>query len=85
MKSFSVVQKGSKGTDVYILQTVLRVMGYVGKDGKPLDVNGTYNSNLEYAINSFQTTQRAYGNECGTKGKNDSCFGNQCWKTILGG
>lgn len=85
MKTFSVVKKNSKGTDVYILQTVLRVMGFVGKDGKPLDITGTFNSNLEYAINSFQTVQRAYGNECGTNGKNDSSFGKKCWSTILGG
>lgn len=84
MKSFSTVKSGSKGTDVYILQALLRGMQYLGADGKPLDVDGTAGTNTVYAINTFQTVQRAFGCECGTNGKNDSSFGSACWKRILG-
>jgi hypothetical protein len=35
-----------------------------------------------YSINSFQTTMRAYGYECGSNGANDGCFGKSCWKVL---
>lgn len=84
MKSFTSIKKGSKGTDVYILQSMLRGLQYLGADGKPLEIDGLCGDNLVHAINTFQTTQRAYGVECGTNGKNDSTFGNKCWKLLLG-
>lgn len=84
MKSFSAVKKGSTGTDVYILQAMLRALQYVGKDGKPINIDGSCGANTVYAINCFQSIQRAYGYECGTNGKNDSSFGNACWKRLLG-
>lgn len=84
MRTFKPVRKGSSGTDVVVLQSILRVLGFIGADGKPLEVTGSFNKNLEHAINEFQTISRAYGIECGTNGKNDSSFGNKCWKIILG-
>ena len=84
MRKFSVVKKGSKGTDAYILQALLRALQYVGKDGKPIKVDGECGDNTVFAINSFQTTQRAYGRECGNNGKNDGTFGATCWAILLG-
>lgn len=84
MKTFSTVVKGSKGTDVYILQAMLRGLQYLGADGEPLDIDGIAGDNVVYAINSFQSVQRSYGYECGTNGKNDSAFGNSCWNRLLG-
>lgn len=84
MKTFSTVQKGSKGTDVYILQAMLRALQLLGANGKPLDIDGVAGDNVVYAINTFQTVQRAYGYECGTNGKNDGTFGNSCWNRLLG-
>lgn len=79
---FSCVKKGSTGTDVLVLQTVLSMLHYVGKNGKPLEIDGICGENLVYAINSFQASMRAYGFECGTGGKNDGAFGNACWKLL---
>ena len=84
MKKFNPVRLGSTGTDVYILQALLRAMQYTGGDGKPLDINGKCDVNTVTAINRFQTLQRAYGYECGTNGKNDGSFGALCWKRLLG-
>lgn len=84
MKAFSTVKLGSTGTDVYILQSILRCMQYVGSDGKPIDITGKCDNNLVFAINTFQTIQRSYGYECGTNGKNDSSFGKKCWNRLLG-
>ena len=84
MKKFNPVNIRSSGTDVYILQALLRALQYTGADGKPIDISGKADKNLIYAINKFQSVQRAYGYECGTNGKNDSSFGGLCWKRILG-
>lgn len=82
MHKFSTLKSGSYGTDVIVLQTVLSLLHYTGKDGKPLTIDGACGTNTVYAINSFQTTMRAYGYECGTNGTNDGCFGESCWKVL---
>lgn len=79
---FEPVKKGDTGTDVYILQALLRALQYVGKDGEPLTVDGSCGDNTIYAINRFQSVQRAYGYECGTNGKNDGVFGLRCWERV---
>ena len=84
MRKFSTVRKSSYGTDVTVLQSMLRALQYTGADGKALDITGVCDDNLVTAINAFQTKQRAYGCECGTNGKNDSSFGPACWKRLLG-
>ena len=85
MKSFATIKRGSTGTDVVVLQCVLRMLQYVGKDGKPIEIDGKCGINTVFAINTFQTVQRAYGFECGNNGKNDGTFGEACWKRLLGG
>ena len=82
MHKFSTVKRGSNGTDVIVLQTVLSLLHYTGKDGKPLTIDGVCGTNTVFAINNFQTTTMAYGYECGTNGANDGCFGERCWKVL---
>lgn len=84
MRKFSDVKYGSTGTDVYILQAMLRGLQYVGKNGKALDIDGSCGANTVFAINAFQTAQRVYGYECGANGKNDGVFGSKCWKRLFG-
>lgn len=84
MRTFSTVKKGSTGTDVIVLQSMLRALQYVGADGKPIDIDGQCGNNTVYAINEFQNRQRAYGVECGNKGKNTSIFNSLCWSRLLG-
>lgn len=84
MKKWTTVKKGSKGTDVYVLQSALRMLQFVGSDGKPIDIDGICGDDTVRAINQFQEIQRAYGCECGTAGRNDGCFGPACWKRLLG-
>lgn len=81
---FKTVKKGSSGEDVKILQALLRALQYTGLDGKAIEIDGECGSNTVYAINHFQSVQRAYGYECGTKGKNDGTFGARCWARLLG-
>lgn len=82
MHEFTDIVKGSTGEDVLILQTVLSMLHYLGVDGKPLAIDGEAGTSTIFAINTFQSTMRAYGYECGTNGHNDSCFGQLCWKLL---
>lgn len=84
MFRFATVKRGSGGTSVYILQSLLRALQYTGADGKPLEIDGDAGTNTVFAINEFQKKQMAYGIDCGTKGKPDGIFGKQCWKILLG-
>lgn len=84
MKEFSVVSKGSTGTDVCILQSMLRALQILGKDKKPIEIDGYCGDNTVYAINQFQSIQRAYGFECGNNGKNDGSCGALMWSRLLG-
>lgn len=84
MSTFKTVRKGSTGEDVKVLQTVLSMLQFLGADGKPLSISGFCDDNTVYAINSFQTVQRAYGYECGSNGKNDGQFGERCWARLVG-
>ena len=81
---FETVRKGSRGNDVIVLQAMLRALQYLGADGKAIEIDGYAGANTIYAVNTFQTIQRAYGYECGTNGKNDSTFGPRCWERLLG-
>lgn len=82
---FETVRDGSVGVSVYVLQTVLRLLGYLGSDGRPLSIDGECGEKTVFAINTFQSTMRAYGYEVGTNGKNDGAFGDKCWQCLLGG
>lgn len=82
---FETVKNGSIGTSVYVLQTVLRLLGFLGSDHKPLEIDGECGEKTVFAINTFQSTMRAYGYEVGTNGKNDGEFGYKCWSCLLGG
>ena len=79
MYRFSDVKKGSKGTDVFVLQAMLRNMLFTGKKGNPLDVDGIAGEDTVYAINMFQKMNESYGYSCGN---GDSVFGDKCWKRL---
>lgn len=81
---FKTIKKGSKGTDVYVLQAAFRMLQFTGLDGKPIEIDGVAGPDTIAAINRFQEIQRAYGCECGSNGKNDSSFGPACWARLLG-
>lgn len=82
--TFKTIRKGDKGAEVLLLQKLLKVDGYKDQDRKVLELDGDFGSRTEYALNSFQTAQRAKGNECGTDGKNDGTCGAKCWAALLG-
>lgn len=80
MIEFKPVYKGCSGECVLILQSLLRSAGFLGANGKPLDIDGICGTNTEYAILSFQSNQGAYGIDCGTYGE----CSDKMWKRLLG-
>lgn len=49
------IQNGSVGAAVSVLQGILDLMGYVGKNGSPLDIDGEFGANTAFALTNFQT------------------------------
>lgn len=50
----TILKKGAKGTEVKSLQMLLKGYGYKGANKKVLDIDGSFGSNTEYAVKSFQ-------------------------------
>lgn len=78
MRKFGTVKNGSTGTDVIVLQTVLRLMMFLGKDGKQINIDGECGSNTVYAIKEFQKKAVATGHKIRTDGTWDI----SCWELI---
>ena len=49
------IQTGSYGSAVSVLQGLLDMMGYIGSNGKALDIDGDFGGNTAYALKAFQT------------------------------
>lgn len=64
----------SKGS-VKTVQRILKDVGYKGKDGKPLTVDGVYGANTIYAVKAFQKKQGL---------TQDGIVGEDTWKPLLG-
>lgn len=48
------LRKGSTGSKVKELQTMLKKLGYKDSDGNVLDIDGSFGSKTEYAVKAFQ-------------------------------
>lgn len=50
----TVLQNGSKGNEVKTLQRLLKALGYKGKDGKALSIDGDFGGNTDCALRTYQ-------------------------------
>ena len=50
----TVLQKGSKGSEIKTLQRLLKALGYKGENGKTLSIDGDFGGNTDYALRSYQ-------------------------------
>ena len=78
-RQFNSVKKGTKGIDVYVLQSFFRANLYTGKNGKPIEIDGESGDNTVYAINTFKKLTKAYGMNCGEP---DGVWNKECWIQI---
>lgn len=72
----TVLRNGSKGEQVKTLQRILNALGYKGKNGKTLTVDGIFGTNCEYAVKAFQ---KAKGLSA------DGIVGTNTWNALLKG
>lgn len=62
------VEEGSIGAAVSILQAMLDLMGYIGANYQPLDIDGEFGPNTAYALIQYQTAAGLMADGvCGTK------------------
>ena len=60
--------KGNTNNQIKTIQRILNALGYKGKDGKTLSVDGELGGNTEYAITRFQKDKKLQINTYGTVG-----------------
>lgn len=78
-RTFGKVRKGTKGTDVIVLQSIFRASAMTGANGKDIEVDGESGANTVYAINTFKKNMNANGFDVG---KPDGVFDEKCWKVL---
>lgn len=71
-----IVQKGSTGTSVLLLQEILRARGFKGKDGKELELDRSFGDNVQYALKAYQKSRKGVLEV-------DGICGNNTWKDLI--
>lgn len=71
-----IVQKGSTGTSVLLLQEILRARGFNGKDGKELELDRSFGDNVQYALKAYQKSRKGVLEV-------DGICGNNTWKDLI--
>lgn len=79
MRKFGTVKKGSTGTDVIVLQVMLRMLGRLGENSKQVDIDGEFGQNTLYAVKELQK----WSNSIGIKMRTDGIFDEECFKKVL--
>lgn len=72
----TVLRKGSEGEEVKTLQRILNALGYKGKNGKVLTVDGIFGTNCDYAVKNFQMAESLSA---------DGIVGKNTWNKLIKG
>lgn len=72
----TVLRNGTKCEEVKTLQRILNALGYKGKNGKTLTVDGIFGANCEYAVKNFQMAESLSA---------DGIVGKNTWNALLKG
>lgn len=73
--TLNTIRQGSQGAQVKTLQRLLNSMGYVGKNGRSLAVDGTAGQNSTHAVQAFQKAKKLAP---------DGVVGSKTWRALLG-
>lgn len=79
-RKYATLKIGSTGPDVVVLQSFLRSMQFVGKDGKRITVDGVYGANTGYAVYNFKQFCRF----CGQKVTLNTNCDSVTWALLMG-
>lgn len=64
----NVLKKGSKGAEVFAVQSILKAKGFKGKDGKVLALDSSWGANVDYAFGNWQASVGLVADKiCGAK------------------
>lgn len=70
-----VLKKGMKNIEaIKTLQRLLKSYSYKGKDGKPLEIDGSFGGNTQYAVREYQADEKL---------KVDGIVGKDTWTALL--
>lgn len=69
-----MLREGNQNAQVETLQTLLNARGFEGEDGQPLDVDGIFGNNTDYAVREFQRDENL---------DDDGIVGFNTWSRIL--
>ena len=73
LKTFGI---GASDAQIKTVQRLLNALGYTGKNGKPLTIDGTLGENMAYAVATFQTAKKLSISTPGT-------IGAKTWTALL--
>ena len=79
-RKYMALKIGSTGPDVVVLQSFLRSMHFVGKDGKRITVDGVYGANTGYAVYNF----KQFCQFCGQKVTLNAICDSVTWALLMG-
>ena len=79
-RKYMTLKNGSTGPDVVVLQSFLRSMHFVGKDGKRITVDGVYGANTGYAVYNF----KQFCQFCGQKVTLNTICDSATWALLMG-
>lgn len=70
----TVLRQGAKSEEVKTVQRILKDMGYKGKNGKVLAIDGDFGANTAYAVSNFQKNEGLVA---------DKIIGAKTWEHLL--
>lgn len=70
----TVLRQGAKSEEVKTVQRILKDMGYKGKNGKVLAIDGDFGANTAYAVSNFQKNEGLVA---------DMIIGAKTWEHLL--
>lgn len=77
---FPTIVKGSTGGHVATVQSILKARGFVGEDGKPLEIDGDAGNNTMFAIAAYIKARSEQGVDLGApNGWGPLCYADQNW------
>ena len=76
MIGVDILKKGSKGAEVFAVQSILKGKGYKGENRKVLALDMSYGANTTYAVKSFQKDAGLV---------NDGICGEKTWNKLING